>query len=191
MKAMQFKLVGALAMSLSACGCVPSVEAPVASPTPAPAPVAVPSPTPTPAPAPSPVIDEPRFENYLDAPQTLGDWTYAAESAETFAIFGTGRDTAQAIIRCDLRTRRVAIGRFGLNRATATIRIRTETRERMIEATARDSMLPLVAAELDPRDPMLDAMAITKGRFALETEGMRTLYLPAWAEVTRVIEDCR
>ncbi|MEL6878174.1 MAG: hypothetical protein AAGL68_08770 [Pseudomonadota bacterium] len=61
----------------------------------------------------------------------------------------------------------------------------------MFDATGRDSGQPLVAAELDANDPLLDAMAITKGRIAVETAGMPTLYLPAWAEVTRVIEDCR
>ncbi|MDX1704632.1 MAG: hypothetical protein R3235_10110, partial [Altererythrobacter ishigakiensis] len=49
----------------------------------------------------------------------------------------------------------------------------------------------LVAANLPANDPLLDAMAITKGRFAIEVEGMEPLYIPAWAEVTRVIEDCR
>ncbi len=191
MKAMQFKLVGALAMSLSACGCVPSVEAPVASPTPAPAPVAVPSPTPTPAPAPPPVVNEPSYENYLDAPQTAGTWMYEAESDETFALFGTSVQEPVAIIRCDRSTRLVGIGRFGSSAQQATIRIRTETGTHTIQARPRNAGVPLVAAEVNAREPMLDAMAITKGRFALETEGMRTLYLPAWAEVTRVIEDCR
>ena len=44
---------------------------------------------------------------------------------------------------------------------------------------------------LAPDDPLLDAMAITKGRFAVAAPGEPTLYLPAWAEVSRVIEDCR
>jgi len=38
---------------------------------------------------------------------------------------------------------------------------------------------------------LLDAMALSKGRFAVELEGEAALYLPAWAEVSRVIEDCR
>ncbi|MDJ0641685.1 MAG: hypothetical protein QNJ15_02605 [Erythrobacter sp.] len=189
MKAIQLKLVGALAMSLSACGCIPSVEAPAAPP---PAPVATPAPTPTPAPPPpAPVIDEPRYENYLDAPQTLGTWTYETESAETFALFGTSIASPVAIIRCDRSTGLVGIGRFGSSAQRATIRIRTETGVHTLQGTPRNGGVPLVAAEVNARDPMLDAMAITKGRFALETEGLRTLYLPAWAEVTRVIEDCR
>lgn len=44
---------------------------------------------------------------------------------------------------------------------------------------------------LPANDPILDAMAFSKGRFAIETAGQQTLYLPSWPEVTRVIEDCR
>ena len=42
-----------------------------------------------------------------------------------------------------------------------------------------------------PRDPLLDAMAFSRGRFMLEMGGSQTLILPAWSEVGRVIEDCR
>lgn len=49
----------------------------------------------------------------------------------------------------------------------------------------------IVATRVDADDPILDAMAITKGRFAIETPGLPTLYIPAWVEVSRVIEDCR
>ncbi len=190
MKAIHLKLVSAMALGLSACGCVPTAEAPVAAP--APAPVAAPAPTPTPTPPPAPtVIDEPRFENFLDAPQTPGNWTYEAESGETFALFGTSASNPQAIIRCDLTTRKVGIGRFGASTAGAVMRLRAETGDRVLQTSPRQSSAPLAAAELDANDPTLDAIAITKGRFVLGIEGTRTLYLPAWAEVTRVIEDCR
>jgi hypothetical protein len=34
-------------------------------------------------------------------------------------------------------------------------------------------------------------MALSKGRFAVEVDGEAPLYLPSYAEVSRVIEDCR
>lgn len=78
------------------------------------------------------------------------------------------------------------------NPGNIVMRIRTETGDRVLTGQ------PLVGArnggvfvQLDSSDPLLDAMAVTKGRFAIETEGAPTLYLPSWAEVTRVIEDCR
>lgn len=168
----------ALSISLAACGA--GAEPPEATPSAA-AQVA----------AQAASVTEPTYENYLDAPQTPGDWTYIAERDETFALFGLSIENPQAIIRCDLDSRKVGIGRFGSDRGTAVMRIRTETRQQILEASTRDSGQPLVAAEMDARDPILDAMALSKGRFAIETEGTATLYLPAWAEVTRVIEDCR
>ena len=48
-----------------------------------------------------------------------------------------------------------------------------------------------VVAELHSNDPMLDSIAFSRGRFALEVAGLETLYLPSWPEISRVIEDCR
>jgi len=48
-----------------------------------------------------------------------------------------------------------------------------------------------LAVSLAARDPLLDAMAFSRGRFAVETAGLPTLYVPSWTEVSRVIEDCR
>ena len=46
-------------------------------------------------------------------------------------------------------------------------------------------------ASVPARDPLLDAMAFSRGRFAVEVSGGPTLVVPAYPEVTRVIEDCR
>lgn len=44
---------------------------------------------------------------------------------------------------------------------------------------------------LRPNDPILDALAFSRGRFAIEVTGQPTLYLPSWPELSRVVEDCR
>ncbi len=51
--------------------------------------------------------------------------------------------------------------------------------------------VPAIAARVAANDPLLDAMAFSKGRFAVEVAGLPTLYVPSYPEVTRVIEDCR
>ena len=48
-----------------------------------------------------------------------------------------------------------------------------------------------VAVTLSARDPLLDAMAFSRGRFAVEVAGASPLYVPSWTEISRVIEDCR
>jgi hypothetical protein len=40
-------------------------------------------------------------------------------------------------------------------------------------------------------DPLLDAMAFSRGRVGLSALSLPTLIVPAWAEVARVVEDCR
>lgn len=48
-----------------------------------------------------------------------------------------------------------------------------------------------LVVSLPAGDPLLDAIAFSRGRFALEAAGLPTLYLPAWPELSRVVEDCR
>ncbi|MDC0887058.1 hypothetical protein OAS19_04635 [Altererythrobacter sp.] len=172
-----------LTPSLALACCVPPAD-----PEPLPPP---PVQAPPPAPAPPPVVQEPVYENFLDAPQTPGDWAYFEERNETFAMFGTGMSNPLAIIRCSKQSGEVSIGRFGSSAASAAMQIRSETAMRVSNAAAKDSGKPLVAADFSRNDPILDAIALSRGRFAIGVEGQPTLYLPAWAEVTRVIEDCR
>lgn len=179
--------VTALALSFSLSACMPSSEPP---PTPSPTPVATAAPAPTPTPTPIQAVAEPQFDDYMDGPQSPGTWKYATESSETLAVFGTDAATPDFIIRCDLQSREIGLARRVTGGGSRAMRIQTETTERPLTANAISGR-PLVAAVLSARDPLLDAMAITKGRFAVSVEGARTLYIPAWTEVTRVIEDCR
>ncbi|MEM9501592.1 MAG: hypothetical protein AAF941_07065 [Pseudomonadota bacterium] len=188
----------ALALGLSNIACIPSADSPSPSPEPAPRMAqastseAVPTPAATqPTARPVPIVQEPVYEDYLDAPQSAGDWTYYKDPRETLAFFGTAPDSPILILRCDLDTKMIGIGRPGQYDGTAVMRISTETTTRVLEAEPVSSVNRLAAAQLPAGDPLFDAMAITKGRFAIEVEGAKTIYVPAWAEVTRVIEDCR
>ena len=40
-------------------------------------------------------------------------------------------------------------------------------------------------------DPGFDWIAFSRGRIAIEADGMSRLIAPVWAEISRVIEDCR
>ena len=157
-------------------------------------------PPPAPAPAPSPVATQapppqrtlPPATNWIDRPQTAGDWQYSQDPGETLAIFGTPGNP-QLIMRCDRSSRQVGLARVIPNRPTGNVplRISAETTSREISGRPIDSSRPLVGISLPANDPLFDAIAITRGRFAVEVEGESGLYVPAWAEVSRVIEDCR
>ena len=179
-----------LTSALLAAGCVP---APDSTPAPSPSPVQT---APAPSPTPSPVAAaEPKYESWMDAPRTPGTWRYVNKQAAYVERDSNGPQAPSVplfIMDCngsDLRlmTRTAAEG-------ATPITIRTETRDRTLSASVRGPAgdEPRFAeAVISARDPLLDAMALTKGRFAVETPDSPTLYLPAWAEVTRVIEDCR
>lgn len=162
-------------LALSAC--VPSVPQPTPAPMPAPAPAPAPRPQPQPAPPPP--------SNWLDAPQTAGDWRYTPMSGGGRASFV---DPAGAVLFDMVCTgaRQITLARAGAGGSSMIVR--AEAAERSLPASTANGAATAVLA---PTDSLLDAMAFSKGRFAVEATGTAPLYLPAWPEVTRVVEDCR
>jgi len=170
--------LGAALSCLALTACVPAPQptpAPVPAPTPAPAP-----PTPVAAPAPAPT-----FENWMDAPATPGDWSYQSGLAR----FGDGPSVLA--LRCDRAGGYVEIIRAGPVAGQTQMIVRTEVMDRSLAAAPASSNPTSLAAQVPVHDPLLDAIAFSKGRFSVEASGLPTLYPPAYPEITRVIEDCR
>lgn len=160
-------------------------------PPPAPAPAPLPAPAPAPAPQPVTPPPAPTYSNWMDAPQTPGDWYYRPTADGSGAYFGPPNTEADFALLCHNATRTVELQRLGQEAGAVPVTIRTETGDRQLTGQPQGPGLPLIAATLAASDPFLDAMAFSKGRFAVEVAGEPTLYLPSWPEVTRVIEDCR
>ncbi len=135
----------------------------------APPPPPAPAPIPAPAPAPTPLAAD-----WQDWPVTPGTWRYARG---TGATFGGG----QASVRCTGGAIRLA----GATGGSGAVTIRTTSATRVLPAAADGSVT------LPARDPLLDAIVFSRGRFTIERAGAATLVLPPWAEVARVVEDCR
>ena len=171
-----------LATTLALAGCV-------SAPPPAPAP----QPTPRVAPAPPPAQATPplpAFRDWRDAPQTAGSWSYHATAMGGVAQFSNPPSaTALLSLRCDRATRTVTIARAGVAPGPLPMSVTTSTQTRPLSASP--SRAQTLEAVLPGGDRLLDAMAFSRGRFAVEVNGLPTLYLPAWSEVGRVIEDCR
>jgi hypothetical protein len=127
----------------------------------------------------------------MDAPQTAGDWYYRAGAGTTAALFGESGSDAHFAITCLAGQRRITLARAGTATQAVPMRFRTETADRAVTAEPLAGAMPSVIATLGATDPLLDAIAFSKGRFAVEVPGQATLYLPSWPEITRVIEDCR
>lgn len=182
---MRIGLPVALIAALFAYGCVapreralePPPQATV--PTPRPAPVPAPSPAPTPASPPA---------AWADLPDTPGAWRYEVSGVVTQALFASGGGGDALIVRCDPSTRIVRLLRAGEAESFA---IRTSSDARTLPARAYDGPGAFAGAEIQPRDPLLDAMAFSRGHFTVDAPGLPRLVLPAHPEVARVVEDCR
>jgi hypothetical protein len=172
-----------LALTAALAACVPAAKAPA----PAPAPVARPAPTPT-RPAPAAPLPVAPSVGWMDAALTPGAWRYANQSGGGVAQFTGAGGAPLLMIECDRETGPgVRLYAFG-QRASRLAIIRTETATRSLPLTAGEGFAEAMIA---PGDSLLDAMALSKGRFAVEVDGLPPLYLPSHAEVSRVIEDCR
>jgi hypothetical protein len=159
-----------------------------------------PAPQPTPAPpaarpkaSPSPVASPrlaARTETWRDAPQTPGDWRYGPVDGGSVARFLSGGSPVFGV-GCMANSRRVVLLRYGVAAGdSAPMIVRTTTGDRAL-TTQPSTNGQDASAALAATDGLLDAMAFSRGRFAVETPGAPTLYLPSWPEVTRAIEDCR
>jgi hypothetical protein len=167
-----------LAAVLAITACVPPPK-PAPAPAPAPTPVAVPSPAPVSAP-------QPVYSDWRDAPQTPGDWSYA----DGLATFGTPGNPLLTV-RCDRAAGFIELARRGRVPEPARILIKTEAGDGSNQTQGISTDPPATWVRLPVNDPLLDAIAYSSGRFAVQTTWLPTLYVPSWPEVMRVIDDCR
>ncbi len=92
-------------------------------------------------------------------------------------------------MRCNKASRTISLIRTGNAAEDLPMTVSTTSETRALLATPQGTTQLLVT--LPANDRLLDAMAFSRGRFAVEVNGLPTLYLPAWPEVARVVEDCR
>ena len=117
--------------------------------------------------------------NWRAAPLTAGTWVYRAIPGGSEAVFQTNLGP-QFTVRCTLATRRVSFLRPG---AAPGMLLRIMT-------TSSERTLP-VGNAVASFDPVLDAIAFSRGRFAVAGAPAPMLIMPSWAEPARAIEYCR
>lgn len=159
-------------------------------PQPKPRPQVVVAPPPLAPVAPPPVA---QMGSWEDWPATPGDWAYRRDARGSVALFGPPGSDALFLVRCDLSARRVFASRSGAfaEGETGRMTIRASSGLQTYSVANVAGASPYVAAELQPTDRHLDAMAYSRGRFLVSVKGASDLVVPTWPELTRVIEDCR
>ncbi len=160
------------------------------APAPAPAPVATPEPAATPSPAPPPPVARPAGD-WRDAPITPGTWRWSMVDGRSTARFAQPGLTPLVELTC-LRDRgAVRLAHAGAAATAVPLVLVTTTGTFPLLSDPAASTATQVAVLIPSRDRSLDALAFSRGRFAIEVTGLSPSYLPAWPEVARVIEDCR
>ncbi|MEO5808921.1 MAG: hypothetical protein ABIR51_02420 [Sphingomicrobium sp.] len=121
------------------------------------------------------------FESARSVPLAPGGWAYVASSVASESTFAVALR-----IRCDRAARQVTIQRLGVAPVPGVA-----LQPMLIATDSMARVLPGAAASLGARDPLLDAIAFSRGRFVVTGGGGGMLVLPAWPEAARSIEDCR
>ena len=133
--------------------------------------------------------------NWRDSPITPGDWHWSQSNAISEAQFGAANGLPQLSLRClhGNGGARISLIRYGAVNSSwlsgpPAITVATTS---LTKALNGELVKDGIAMLFSPHDPLLDAMAFSRGRFAVEVEGLSPVYAPSWPEVSRVIEDCR
>jgi hypothetical protein len=132
----------------------------------------------------APVLSDLSYEKPMP-----GSWIYSPASDGSEASFVDAGSQPQVTIHCTRSTRRVAISK-PVAAPSPFLWVWTSSQVKNVPATY-DAASTRVIADFGPFDPLLDAIASSRGRIGFSTSGLAATIVPPWAEVGRVIEDCR
>ena len=118
-----------------------------------------------------------------------GSWSYAPASDGSEAVFANAAGSPQLWVHCSRATRRVTISKAE-TAATPTMNVWTSSLSRIV-ASSFNPATGRLTIDLPNYDPLLDAIASSRGRVGFSAGSQPPLVVPPWAEVARVIEDCR
>ena len=127
--------------------------------------------------------------DYSIAPVAAGSWTYQALPGGSEARFIDTTNTARLMIRCTKMSRQVNISHTSAI-AAASLLVWTSSASHTVPARFEPNAMR-VTADFSAFDPLLDAIAFSRGRLVVTMAGGVPTVAPAWPEAARTIEDCR
>jgi hypothetical protein len=118
-----------------------------------------------------------------------GNWVYSSTADGSEANFVNASGQPQLTVHCARGVRQVIISKPASGIAPF-LWVWTSGPTRNLPASFNPAT-GRVSATLAAYDPLLDAIAFSRGRVGFQPTGQPMLIVPAWQEATRVIEDCR
>jgi hypothetical protein len=132
----------------------------------------------------APVLSDLSYEKPMP-----GTWVYSATADGSEASFVDAGSQAQVTIHCTRASRQVTISKPAAA-AAPFLWVWTSAEVKNVPA-AYDSANGRLTAAFAPFDPLLDAIASSRGRIGFSASGLAATIVPPWGEVGRVVEDCR
>ena len=139
--------------------------------------------------APASILSAQARIDWRTGPLAAGSWAYRGLADGSEAVFTDARVAPRVVVKCSRPTRVITLTVASAVPASA-ITVATSETQRTIPASFNAQSFQIIA-QIAGNDAVLDAMAFSRGRFALSVVGGATLVVPAWPEVARSIEDCR
>lgn len=131
----------------------------------------------------------PGIADYSNAAVANGSWSHAITPGGSEAQFRSAAGQPQIILACLHQSRQVTIARPASG-AAPFLQVWTSSMARNLPASFNPATGRLTAT-IAFQDPVLDAMAMSRGRIAVGIAGQPATVAPAWGEISRVVEDCR
>ena len=131
----------------------------------------------------------PATADYSYWPVSPGSWAYRTVPGGSEASFVDGTGSARMMIACGKMTRLVTISRISTAPASS-LSIWTSSAIRNLPSRF-DQASGRVIAQVGAADPLLDAIALSRGRIVVSMPGSPAFVLPVGAEIDHVVEDCR
>ena len=128
-------------------------------------------------------------QDLATATPIAGSWSYAPAADGSEATFADASGKPQLWLHCNRATRRVTISEAA-TAAQPAMNVWTSSLTKSV-ASSFSPTTGRLTIDLANYDPLLDALVSSRGRFAFTVAAQPPLVVPPWAEVARVIEDCR
>lgn len=186
-KIMRAAAVATLIMALGLYACVERAAPP--APQQAVRPQIRPAPPPVAATPPAPSLGA----DWRDWPLTPGNWTYRQDARGAIALYGAEGGNAVFTARCDRAAGQIFLSHPGAfpEGETGRMTVRTSSGPATFAVANAGSTPPYIAGQVSARDPQLDNIVYSRGRFVVSVKGTADLVIPTWPEFARVLEDCR
>ena len=137
----------------------------------------------------SPALAQTAVPDYSNARTVEGSWTHAATAGGVEATFRNSAGQPQLFLTCARAARQMLIARPA-TAAAPILQVWASNASRNLPAVFNPATRR-ISATLAAGDPLLDALALSRGRIAVGVAGQPAIVAPAWAEILRVVEECR